>query len=808
MDVKEDKQLMPPTAIESKAWVFRNGEQIDQTPNPPISDEEPAATKVKKPAQPKVGYFKLYRYATITDIVVLFVACVASALQGIMQPLMTVFFTNTLGAFALYNPNIPGSGDNLLSTVNNVLVIFVIFALVTAVTAYISMAGFMVSSERQLRRIRQEYFAAILRQDIGWFDDSQTGDLTNRMSADMNLIQEGISQKVGIIIQSLATFFTSFIIAYVRGKMALVLTAAVPLMATAGFVVGRLVIRRVTSAQNNYGKAGAIAETVLSSIKTIVTFGGQDREIKRYNAKLDKAMKDGIFQGFMNGLGIGGAQLIMFCFFGMAFFYGGYLISVGIQTGAEVLNVQFSILIGAFALAQLGTPLGAVASAQGAGHTIFGTIDRKSPIDATSNVGEMVTGLKGDIEFKNVSFKYPSRPDVQILNKFDLVVPAGKTTALVGMSGSGKSTIVKLVSRWYDPELGQVLLDGKDLTSLNVKSLRQHIGIVNQEPLLFDMSIYRNLLMGLSEDSWEGIPESELDRRVEEACRSANCWDFIQLLPQKIHTGVGEFGSMLSGGQKQRICIARALMRNPRILILDEATSALDTASESVVQEALDKASINRTTIIIAHRLSTVKNADRIVVLDRGTVIESGTHDELLAKEDSVYAELVRLQDLKTQDSDSEQSTITDSKPEATNHSIPRSKIGDAALVDIDPKMTTASRRGSIEMEYKKALGRRGSVAQSDKDVQMEKAKTEQEQLAMLKRKLNWSRVIKLNAPEWWQILLGCTFSAVSGATQPLFSVFFTNIIIIFGKTGPEMMDGVRFFAGMFAVLGGLQYQK
>lgn len=307
-----------------------------------------------------------------------------------------------------------------------------------------------------------------------------------------------------------------------------------------------------------------------------------------------------------------------------------------------VLSVFFALMFGSFTIANVAPSLSALGIAQGAAYEIFGTIDRQSTIDGLSTDGVTADQLRGDIVFKDVGFFYPSRPESQILKEFNLEVKAGTMVALVGGSGSGKSTVIKLINRFYDPQQGSVAIDGRDVKEYNVHSVRSKIGIVSQEPVLFNMSIRDNILMGL--ESTSGYSKEKLDQMVVEAAETANAREFIEALPASYNTQVL---NSLSGGQKQRIAIARAIISNPSVLLLDEATSALDTASERIVQAALDKAAKSRTTVVVAHRLSTIKNADRIVVMEQGTIIESGNHDELVAKEGGVYAGMVAAQALR-----------------------------------------------------------------------------------------------------------------------------------------------------------------
>ena len=273
----------------------------------------------------------------------------------------------------------------------------------------------------------------------------------------------------------------------------------------------------------------------------------------------------------------------------------------------SLLTCFFSVLIGGFQIGQAAPYVEALMIAKTVAGPIYKIIDRVSLIDSSSTAGIKPTKVRGDISFKEIFFNYPSRPDVKILRGLSLDISSGKTIALVGSSGCGKSTCIQLVQRFYDPDHGKVTLDGVDLKELNVGWLRENIGIVSQEPVLFDCSIKENVLFG---------KPSATDQEIEEACRNANALDFIRKLPQKFDTMVGERGAQLSGGQKQRIAIARALVKNPQILLLDEATSALDNESESIVQAALDKARNGRTTIVVAHRLSTVRTADLIVAFN------------------------------------------------------------------------------------------------------------------------------------------------------------------------------------------------
>ncbi|CAI2165412.1 8429_t:CDS:2 [Funneliformis geosporum] len=398
--------------------------------------------------------------------------------------------------------------------------------------------------------------------------------------------------------------------------------------------------------QDAYAAAGSIAEQVFSNIRTVLAFGGQPRELARYSEKLELAYKSGKRKAIISGFGLSSMMLILFSSYSLAFWYGSKQILSGSKTSGDIFGAFLAVIIGAFSIGNASPYFGDVAAALGSAKNLFSTIDRKPLIDVTSTSGQKIlpsSKFEGRIEFKNISFHYPSRPDVPILKGFSLTIEPNQTVALVGSSGSGKSTIVGLLERFYDPVEGEILIDGVSIKEWNLKFLRGLIGLVGQEPVLFPNTIRQNIAWGkVSEDGRQvGIEE------IIEVCKKANAQEFIEDLPKKYDTLVGDKGALLSGGQKQRIAIARALIKDPPILLLDEATSALDTDSESLVQDALDNASSNRTTIVIAHRLSTIKNADKIIVMHKGEIKEVGKHDELITQK-GVYYGLVQAQALKT----------------------------------------------------------------------------------------------------------------------------------------------------------------
>ena len=434
---------------------------------------------------------------------------------------------------------------------------------------------------------------------------------------DLNKLQDGIGEKIGMFIFCMSSFIASLINAFVHGwELTLVMMASMPVLAIAMGIIGKVQTSLTENELKAYGKSGGVAEEVIGSIRTVMAFGGQEKEVKRFSDNLVFARKAGIKRGLATSVGAGLVWGVIYASYALAFWYGTTLILDSCDGSyeydpASLLIVFFSVLIGAMQIGQAAPYVEAFSIARGAAANIYSVIDRIPEIDSSSQSGSKPANFKGNISFEKVEFNYPSRPDVKILQGVSFTVSAGQTVALVGSSGCGKSTCIQLIQRFYDPLSGQVKIDGTDIREMNVGYLRDQLGVVGQEPVLFGMSIGENIRFGR-----DNVPQSE----VERAAQQANAHDFIMRLPKKYDTLVGERGAQLSGGQKQRIAIARALIRNPKILLLDEATSALDTQSESVVQKALDKARLGRTTIIVAHRLTTIRNADRIIVLKDGFV--------------------------------------------------------------------------------------------------------------------------------------------------------------------------------------------
>ncbi|KAJ1673699.1 hypothetical protein EV182_004730, partial [Spiromyces aspiralis] len=467
-------------------------------------EKKDSAVKVDILAIPPVPLFSLYRFMGKFDAILIFFGTISAVIVGVATPVMTIVFSNLMNDFNEYSRlryilgDIDAANHTLSHSSRKYCLYFTIIGIIMWVCGYIMHAAWTITSEHQGFRIRNRYYESILRQDIGWFDTISTGDLTTRISGDVNMIQEAIGDKVGFTIQFLATFFSAFIIAFVRGwKLAFVMCAILPfLVATAG-IMGRIIARWMTMGQDFYAEAGAVADEVLSSIRTVMAFNSQERELKRYEKKIHTAYIFGRNKGLVLGIGVGFIMFFIYGFYALGFWFGSTRIVAGEYDMAEVLNVFMALLIGSFTLGSVAPNLSIISSGRGAAARIFSIIERKSPIDAVDQTsGKIIDRLEGDIEFRDVHFRYPSRPDVKILHGFNLKVKPGQKIALVGESGCGKSTTVGLVERFYDPEAGEILIDGVNVKDYNVRSLRQNIGIVTQEPVLFSTSIYQNIVWG------------------------------------------------------------------------------------------------------------------------------------------------------------------------------------------------------------------------------------------------------------------------------------------------------------------------
>ncbi|XP_048159716.1 ATP-binding cassette sub-family B member 5 isoform X1 [Corvus hawaiiensis] len=758
---------------------FQHEEHVEQ------SDQLNPKRKMKKDEKTEkqmVGILELFCYADGVDILLMVVGLVAAAANGTGMPLMIIIFGEMTNSFVLSGvesndtsgnssscPSDPGV--DIEGEMTKFAYYYVGIGFAVLILSIIQVWTFLVAATRQTARIRQKFFFAVLHQEMAWFDTTQIGTLNTRLTDDINTIREGIGDKISIFLQFFSTFVSGLIIGFIYGwKLTLVVMSVSPLLAASTAVWSTLLASLTAKELSAYAKAGAVAEEILTAIRTVVAFNGQQKALEKYDANLEMAKSVGMKKSITTNTCLGVSQFFIFGSYALAFWYGTKLTAEDPHYDiGRVLIVFFSVLVGAFSLGQAAPNLESVANARGAAYEVYKIINKKRLIDSSSKEGYKPDKLIGQIEFRNIHFSYPSRPDVKILKGLDLKVQTGKTIALVGASGCGKSTTVQLLQRFYDPDQGEITLDGRDIRTLNTKWLRENIGIVSQEPVLFATTIAENIRYGR-----EDITDAEIER----AAKEANAFDFISRLPDKFNTMVGERGAQLSGGQKQRIAIARALARNPKILLLDEATSALDTQSESIVQAALDKARAGRTTIVIAHRLSTIRTADTIAGFEKGIVVEQGTHSELMLQK-GVYYSLVMQQGCSSDVQDngtSEDSEVT----EAEEYEENINPVEELTLQN-NFEGSVISGRGSIRRRSSRYKSKRSS-SKNPFGKKKKKVEVEEENLPAVP----YLKILALNKPEWFYVLLGVIAAAVIGAVHPAFAVIFGKIIGAFQERDPE----------------------
>lgn len=509
-------------------------------------------------------------------------------------------------------------------------VIFLIMGAATAFRSYL----FTVAGYRVVTRLQRNTYTSILEQEIGFFDRRKTGELLNRLSSDTTVLQNTVSVNISLFLQHIVVGVGSVIfLFFISAKLTLIMLVLVPPVAAGSVFFGRQIRKLSKLLQDALAKAGEVAEETIAGIRTVRSFAREDRESGRYSHEINqaflaskkRAMGVAIFTGVVSFAAYGAIALVVW--------YGGKLVVTQAMSVGELTSFILYTLTVSMSVAGFAALWADFMRAIGAADRVFEIADRKPHINHGSGV--QLDEVAGKLEFEKVCFAYPSRPDVQALKNVSFEVNPGEIVALVGPSGSGKSTIASLIPRFYDPDSGIITLDNAELGSLEPQWLRQQIGVVSQEPILFSTSIAANIEYGTNSASHEEIVE---------AAKMANAHEFISAFPDGYGTEVGERGIQLSGGQKQRVAIARAILHNPKILILDEATSALDAESEYLVQQALERLMLNRTTLVIAHRLSTVKDANRVLVLENGALIESGSHAQLMTYPDGLYRKLVERQ--------------------------------------------------------------------------------------------------------------------------------------------------------------------
>jgi ATP-binding cassette subfamily B (MDR/TAP) protein 1 len=652
---------------------------------------------------------------------------------------------------------------------------FVYIAIGAFVCQFVSRFGFIFTGERVTHRIQNAYLESVLRQNMAFFDDRGSGELAMQLTADTEKMQQAISEKLAMMISALGTLAATLILSFVLyWKLTLILLWSLVFGALIYFA-GKRVGKRFTVDGRSAESAGnSMAEEAISAIRTTASLGLEDVISERFHKYLDLMSKNGLFMKSFTGLLLGCAVGAGYINFALAFWQGTRFFVLKEASFIDVVTIALATKTATFSILGVSGNVDAFVSAIAVSRQLFSVIHRPSPIDSASTTGLTLDNVKGQIEFRNVKHIYPARSEKAIFTDLNIRIEAGQTVGIVGLSGSGKSTIVHLLERFYELAQGSILLDGQDIKSLNVAWLRSQICLVDQEPFLFDGSIKNNILDGLPRATIQQISDQEKSDLVETAAKAACAHEFIMRLPLGYNNWVGTNGLSLSGGQKQRIAIARALISTARILILDEATAALDTETERSIQQELKKQRLNRshgrTTLIITHRLSTIEEVDNILVFMEGRVIEQGTHSSLMAAKGSYYR-LVEMQ-----------------KSEGASANLKENQIA-----------WTEKESGDIEDRSAKFLDQK---IQED-SVSKEGIKSQDSRVSRLRF------IASLSRREFPVILGGIVSSLLAGCEEPVAAILFGECVEILSrgiKTGDDdTQSKVNFWSLMFLVLALVQ---
>jgi ATP-binding cassette subfamily B protein len=572
------------------------------------------------------SYVRPYRLRFAAAIAALFV----SSLLGLAFPYLTGRLVDAAQRDLGGRPDErPADGLGL----NAVAGLLVAVLAVRAVFAFFQVYWLAQVGERSLADVRRDTYARLIRLPMAFFGQRRVGELASRIAADLSQIQDALVGAAPQLIRQVVLLAGGVVlIALTSGRLTLVMLGSVPVLVAAAVAFGRAIRKISRDAQDKLAETNVVVEETLQGIASVKAFTNEGYETDRYRTGLAGFVTAALRGALYRGAFVGFTTFALFGAFVLVLWYGARLMRSGDLTFGDLTQfLLYTVFVGGAvgSFAELYTQL----------QRTVGATQRVRELlrEPTEEAGQPGAGprVAGEVAFEDVTFSYPSRKEVTVLRGLNLTAKAGQRIALVGHSGAGKSTIVSLLLRFYDPDAGRVLIDGRDAREYPLHDLRSQMAIVPQDVLLFGGTIAENIAYGRP-----GATQEE----IEDAARKANAHDFITSFPDGYKTVVGERGVKLSGGQRQRVAIARAILRNPAVLILDEATSSLDSESEALVQQALDRLMRGRTSVIVAHRLSTVRGADRIYVIKDGRAVESGTHAELLARPDGVYRTLVELQ--------------------------------------------------------------------------------------------------------------------------------------------------------------------
>ncbi|KAJ5553363.1 hypothetical protein N7494_002741 [Penicillium frequentans] len=763
---------------------------------------------------------------TPTDVFLIITGLFFSIASGVPFPLLGIVFGDLINDLNTTScSSAPSQTTDVSGAVRQKVLYVIYITIANFCFLYIHCSCWSYVSERIARRYRRRYFESIIRQETGYVESLPAGDVISRLVSDIEVIQSGTSEKVGIVISTVSYFVTSYIVAFIKvPQIAGMLVSVVPCYFIMSYGGGYYIKKYAGRMTEHVNAATSIASSSLSHLTLVHAFNSHERLEKLFAAHLSGCRLDALKKALAHAVQLGLLYFIAYSSNALAFWEGSRLIAdsvesngSGVSVGA-VYTVIFVLIDASFILSQVAPYVHIFASAAGASERLMVVINRESQIDGTSKSGDKSAPFdSGDITFNDVHFTYPSRPDVPVLQGVTFSIPPRKHTAIVGPSGGGKSTIVALLERFYDPMSGKICVGDQSFCDVNVRYLRGNIGFVQQEPSLLDRSILENIAYGLVTSASEkhqhlrgfiqgsyltelvakmrsGMAEkaalAEFDPRIAEivalvrdAAASSNALYFIDALPFGFATGVGTSGGQLSGGQKQRIALARALVREPAVLILDEATSALDSTSERLIQDALARVAERVTIISIAHRLATAKDAHKIVVIQKGRVVEEGSHVELVAAGAS-YAEMVRLQNLGklSPTASSNQDPIREVRETSQRFTDTKEAFLEVSSADITDETLPAYTATAIKETEKEQRKRK------------KKEKKKRKPSGRFTAKFTFSII----RPNLLYVLLGLAFAVVIGGSYTAEAVVFGHTVSALSPcTGAESIRHSGHFYGL-----------
>lgn len=719
----------------------------------------------REPDESPASVCETFQYADKIDVLLMCFGGIAATAVGASLPAFSFVFGRMIdNLFRQVNPERETAKSALI-------MVYVGGGVVVFATLYV--ACWLIAATRQTGVIRSKYMESVLRQDIGWHDEHSSGSLTSRITGDALVLQNGINDKLGQGIMNLSMGIWGFVFGFVFSwELTLAMLGMMPFIALMGAIMAKLMSRMATGAREHFAVAGSVAMEAMENVRTVQTFGREEYELGRFRDAVLNSQKATIKKEFTSSLAAGGTMAIVFITYTVSFFFASYLVEWERRTVGDTVACFLSVLMGSFGFGYISSSWSAFTESRSVARHFFDTINRVPTIDVDT-VGVPMREFHDSIEFRHVRFTYPTRQDMKLFADLSLVIKRGQKVAFSGASGCGKSSIISLIQRFYDPSDGVILVDGTDLRKLSLKEWRDKIGIVSQEPRLLDGTIMENVRVGKADAT---------DEEVMEACKQANIHETIMSLPDNYNTPVGAVGSQLSGGQKQRLAIARAIVRRPDILLLDEATSALDRKSEVEVQAALDRLMEqgSMTVIIVAHRLATIRNVDCIYYFSydsvRGSTIEEvGTFDALLARGE-MFAAMAMAQG-----------------------------IGPASY----PKTHSLSLNKNSEGLVNTFLDDDDLVKLDTEEPRTERQKVPYEELAdweVKQTRVTMNRLISLAKDKRVHVGFACVGSMITGGAAPISGILFGRILSVLGQYGVDhdksaLRSGTNSCAPLFLVM-------